>query len=71
MADLPLDTMTVKEKLRAMELLWDDLCGRAESVISPNWHEPTLAEREKSVEQGEDAFEDWEAAKQRIAKETR
>ncbi len=70
MADLPLDTMTVEEKLRTMELLWSDLCERAGSIVSPPWHGRTVAERENSIIRGEDAFEDWDNAKQRIRKET-
>jgi hypothetical protein len=63
---LPLEKMSVEEKLRAMELLWDDLCGRVEGVQSPAWHEDVLAQREEMHERGEDRFEDWEAAKRRI-----
>ncbi len=63
---LPLETMSVEEKLQAMESLWDDLCSRSEGVVSPAWHEDVLAERQALVERGEDQFEDWDAAKGKI-----
>jgi hypothetical protein len=63
---LPLEKMSVEEKLQAMESLWDDLCARAGDVASPGWHEEVLAEREALHERGEDEFEDWEEAKRNI-----
>jgi hypothetical protein len=63
---LPLEEMSVEEKLRAMELLWDDLCRRSEGVASPAWHEDVLAERKDALERGEDRFEDWDLAKKDI-----
>ena len=65
-SSLPLKTMSVEEKLQAMESLWDDLCANAESMASPDWHGDVLAERDTSQERGEDEFEDWEAAKRNI-----
>ena len=63
---LPLDTMSVEEKILAMETLWDDLCGRAGGVQSPAWHEDVLADRDAARQRGEDASEDWEEAKRNI-----
>ena len=63
---LPLDKMSVEEKLQAMESLWDDLCNKAGGVSSPAWHEDVLAERAAMQKRGEDAFEDWDAAKRSI-----
>ncbi|MDO3378410.1 addiction module protein [Geoalkalibacter halelectricus] len=63
---LELEKMTVKEKLRALELLWDDLCRHAEGVPSPKWHEEILADRVIRHEAGEDPALDWRAAKERI-----
>ncbi len=66
---LRLEKMSVEEKLRAMELLWDDLCRQAGGVSSPDWHADVLAQRQAAVERGEDQFEDWEAAKRSIKTE--
>ena len=65
-SSLPLKTMTVEEKLQAMESLWDDLCANAESIASPDWHGDVLAERDTSGQRGDDEVEDWEAAKRNI-----
>lgn len=68
---LPLDKMTISEKLAEMERLWDDLCRNPENVPSPAWHGVVLAEREKQLSQGKMGFIDLDAAKERIRKATR
>jgi len=65
-SSLPLEEMSVEEKLQAMELLWDDLCRRTEGVVSLAWHENVLAERKTALERGDDRFEDWDVAKKDI-----
>lgn len=67
---LPIDQMTVAEKLRIMEELWDDLRARAEGVPVPQWHKDLLDERERLIESGEAQFGDWETAKKRIIEQT-
>ena len=59
-AVLPLDKMTVAEKLQAMEELWADL-SRDDSFASPAWHEGVLKERA-----GQNDFVDWETAKEQL-----
>ena len=68
---LPLEDMTVEEKLRAMEALWDDLCQRAEGVPTPAWHGKVLMERAAAVERSDESIEDWETAKTNITKRTK
>jgi len=70
-SSLPLKTMSVEEKLQAMELLWDDLCANADDLVSPPWHGELLGEREAAVVRDEDAFKDWEAAKADINRKIR
>ena len=65
-SSLPLKTMSVVEKLQAMESSWDDLCANAESMASPAWHEDVLAERNTNQERGHDQFEDWDVTKRDI-----
>ena len=65
-SNLPLEKMSVEEKLQAMESLWDDLCSKAGAISSPAWHEDVLAERQAMLKSGEDQFEDWDAAKRNI-----
>lgn len=49
-----------------MESLWDDLCRKAEAVVSPSWHEDVLKQRDAMKQRGEENFEDWKAAKRNI-----
>jgi Putative addiction module component len=67
---LQIDQMTLAEKLRAMEALWDDLCRREENIPVAQWHQDLLDERERLIEQGKASFLDWESAKKRIAEKT-
>jgi hypothetical protein len=65
--ELEIGKMTLEEKLRAMETLWDELCRRDEDVPVPQWHKDLLNERERLIEQGKARFIDWETAKKRIS----
>jgi len=56
---IPLDKMSRKEKILAMESLWDDLCQHAKKVQSPEWHATVLGQREESLRVGEAEFSDW------------
>lgn len=63
---LRLDKMTVRDKLQALEEIWDDLCRSAEVIPSPSWHADVLRAREKRIQQGASRFTDWAEAKWRI-----
>lgn len=65
---LPLNDMTVTEKLQLMETLWDDLRRNADSLESPVWHREVLEERERRIVSGEAKFVDWDEAKSEIRK---
>jgi Putative addiction module component len=56
---LELSRMTLEEKLREMEALWDDLLRLPETLASPPWHGEILAERKARVAAGEARFLDW------------
>ena len=68
---LPLNQMSVEEKIRTMENLWDSLLHEQSEISSPKWHGQLLAERKAAIDRGEAEFEDWESAKERIRKELR
>jgi hypothetical protein len=70
MTVMQIDQMTLEEKLRAMESLWDDLCRREESIPMLQWHKDLLDERERLVVEGKARFTDWETAKRRITGQT-
>ena len=63
---LSLDKMSVRDKLRALEQIWEDLCRTPEDVPSPSWHDDVLRAREKRVKEGSSQFNDWQEAKDRI-----
>jgi hypothetical protein len=63
--ELQLDQMTLEEKLRAMEALWDDLCRR-DAVPVPQWHKDVLDHRQRLIDEGKAEFIDWETAKREL-----
>ena len=67
--NLPLESMSIEEKIQTMESIWEDLCTKADNVPSPPWHEKTLNNREEGLKRGEDQFVDWETAKKNIRNE--
>ena len=68
---IPLGRMTVPDKLRAIEEIWDNLLHTSEDIPSPSWHADVLHAREKRVRDGSAKFSDWTEAKQRIRKRVR
>jgi len=63
---LPLDQMTLPEKLQLMEDLWNDLLKSHGSFESPAWHQEVLEECRAKAESGQEKFTDWETAKEEI-----
>ena len=61
--NLPLKTMSLQEKLAAMESLWEDLARTPEAIESPAWHKDILDERRQRLAEGQSRFIDWETAK--------
>ncbi len=65
---LPLNEMTIAEKLQLMEVLLDDLSRNADALESPEWHREILEEREQRIASGQARFSDWKQAKVDIRK---
>lgn len=63
--ELQLDQVTIEEKLRAMEALWEDLC-RHNAVPVPQWHRDILDERQRLIDEGKTEFLDWETVKKEL-----
>jgi putative addiction module component (TIGR02574 family) len=63
---LPLDQMTLPEKLQLMEDLWDNLSKSPDALNSPDWHKEVLDECTAKAASGQEKFTDWEAAKEEI-----
>ena len=63
---LPLDKMSTEDKIRTMEAIWEDLCRKADSISSPNWHKDVLKQKEERINNGDDEFMDCNNAKKHI-----
>jgi putative addiction module component (TIGR02574 family) len=61
--EVPIQQMSLPQKLELMEALWDNLCREPEKVPSPDWHKEVLEERRHRLASGEEMVSDWEAAK--------
>lgn len=68
---LPLEEMSLSEKLNLMEEIWKDLCHSTSEFSPPEWHGDVLAERKEQFDAGEIASMDWEEAKKVISEKTR
>ncbi len=60
--------LSVAERIRTMEALWDSLLTDESNVESPEWHGEVLREREKKLESGEVKFISLEELKKRHCK---
>ena len=65
---IPLNEMTIIDKLEAMERLWEDFCRSPEEFLPPAWHENVLSSREKRVGEGSAKFSTLAEVKDRIRK---
>jgi len=63
---LPLDKMTISEKLRVLEDIWDDLRRTPDEMPPPSWHADVLQAREKRIQEGSSKFTDWNEVKRNI-----
>ena len=69
-AVLPLDQMTVQEKVRAMEAIWQSLSKSEDKIPVPDWHKRVLNERQRRIDAGKAMFISLEELKERIRKLT-
>ena len=69
--ELPLEKMTLADKLEAMELLWADISRRPSDLPSPSWHKEILDERRRLVAAGKLKFQDWDTTIAELRKELR
>lgn len=60
---LPLDKMTIEQKLQALEELTIDLHKNEALIPVPDWHLDILREREQLVKEGQAHYIPWETAK--------
>jgi len=60
--------MTLAERLKAMELLWESISASPEKVTSPEWHGEVLSHRLAKVKAGKGTFLTVQQLKARLAK---
>lgn len=65
-ADIPIDGLSVTQKLSLMERIWVDLEKRPSEIPAPDWHGDILGQRIQAVANGETDFVDWPVAKRRL-----
>ena len=51
-----IERMSVTERLRAMDQLWDSLNRCGNEIPSPDWHQDILADRKARAQRGEAKF---------------
>ncbi len=65
-SEIPLETMSVSEKVRLLERVWDSLCSKSGDVRSPEWHREVLETRKRRLEDGRATVSSWNEAKARL-----
>ena len=69
--ELPLDKMTIADKFRTLENIWDSMKHAPMDIPVPAWHADVLKARELRVREGTSTYGDWTEAKQRIRERIR
>ena len=64
--EIPLDTLSVSEKVRLLESVWESLCKKSGDVQSPEWHREVLDIRKRRLEDGRAPVSPWSEAKARL-----
>jgi putative addiction module component (TIGR02574 family) len=64
--EMPLDNLSVSEKVRLLERVWDSLCSASGDVRSPDWHREVLETRKRRLEEGRATVSPWSEAKARL-----
>ena len=64
--ELSLDTLTVAEKVRLLESVWESLCSKSGDVQSPEWHREVLDARKRRFDEGQATVSPWSEAKARL-----
>lgn len=68
MTTLDIGNMSLPERLRAMEALWDSLSHDDTEIPSPDWHGDILSERKKKITEGTAQFLSIQEVKANLSK---
>jgi hypothetical protein len=63
--------MSRGEKLKLMELLWEQLSRPDDAFESPAWHGLELKETEQRLAEGKEQVIDWDAAKRNLRRRSK
>lgn len=66
MSALEIQQLPRQEKLRLMEILWDELSRDEAAYESPAWHADALRETAERRARGEEEVLDWDEAKAKL-----
>ena len=66
---LPLDRMTIDEKMEAVYTIWDDILSHPEQIKWPEWHAAYLRDLKESIDNGNEELVDFELAREMLLKE--
>jgi putative addiction module component (TIGR02574 family) len=64
--NIPIESLSIADKIILMERLWDDLSRRPSDIAPPDWHGDVLSARLQAVKEGKTQFVDWSDAKKRL-----
>ena len=64
--EIPLETLSVSEKVRLLESVWNSLCNKSGDVRSPEWHREVLDARKRRLKNGQATVSPWNEAKTRL-----
>jgi len=56
MTTVEIKKMSIPERLRTMDAIWDSLLYDNAEIPSPKWHGDVLAERKKTIDEGKAEF---------------
>ena len=65
-AQAEIERMSLPERLRMMDSLWESISRNPDEVTSPNWHKKILDSRRKKIAGGEAKFLTVEELKRRL-----
>ncbi len=60
--------MSIPERLKAIELIWESSSEKPEEIKSPKWHGDILEERQKKANSGESKYLTVSEVRERLQK---
>lgn len=64
--NIPIDKMSVSEKLEAFSFIWDRLGETPDAIPTPGWQQDELQRRSERLDSGESNVSDWDEAEVRF-----